>query len=350
MKKLYTLREASDYLGLTESTLRGWINETHLSVVMMGRTMYIDSESLEDLKCPTEGVIRLKRAIDSLKSKQVSELRRVRQNAFTETVFRKFLSECSDKCVMYGMFQTLLRLLNNSGEITDMEFRVLSSLLAGDSVAVVATRLKITEEEIKDICLNALDKARKTRKSLNELKDEFPRLMEPSDEKYMEVVPGVDKEELKRLFDIVSGRKQRNHTEQETPENDEFVGFVNDKDANEPVTLPIQIEDSDSEPEHEKLGSLLHTLSTPISECPGLSVRTRNVLKLNKYENGYLINGETATIGELVSLTRNDVWRMRHCGRKTVEELDRLITGFGLKWKEETPDSNRIIRKRRKSE
>ena len=46
MKKLYTLLEASDYLGLTESTLRGWINETHLSVVMMGRTMYILLEKL----------------------------------------------------------------------------------------------------------------------------------------------------------------------------------------------------------------------------------------------------------------------------------------------------------------
>lgn len=348
MKKLYTLREASDYLGLTETTLRGWINETHLSVVMMGRTMYIDSESLEDLKCPTEGVVRLKRAIDSLMNKQASELRRVRQQALTETVFRKFLSECSDKCVMYGMFQTLLRLLNNSGEITDREFRVLSSLLAGESMAVVATRYNILEDEIKEISLNALDKVRKTRKSLGELKEEFPRLMEPSDEKYMEVVPGVDKEELKRLFDIVSGRKQRNHMEQETPETDDSIGFVNDEDANEPVVLPIQPEDS--EPEHEKLGTLLHTLATHISECPGLSVRTRNVLKLNKYENGYLINGETATIGELVSLTRNDVWRMRHCGRKTVEELDRLITGFGLKWKEETPDSNRIIRKRRKCE
>lgn len=294
MKKLYTLREASDYLGLTESTLRGWINETHLSVVMMGRTMYIDSESLEDLKCPTEGVIRLKRAIDSLKSKQVSELRRVRQNAITETVFRKFLSECSDKCVMYGMFQTLLRLLNNSGEITDMEFRVLSSLLAGDSVAVVATRLKITEEEIKDICLNALDKTRKTRKSLNELKDG---------------------EAVKK---------------QESPEHSDVL------------TLSPEEEHAEA-PDKKKLETIL---STHISECPGLSVRTRNVLRFNKYENGYLTRGETATIGELVALRREDVWQMRNCGRKTVEELDNLIAGFGLRWKEKSPDKRRIIRKK----
>ena len=63
-------------------------------------------------------------------------------------------------------------------------------------------------------------------------------------------------------------------------------------------------------------------LSTRLADCE-LSVRALNCLK----------HAEIETLGDLVACKRTDLLKFRNFGKKSIEELDRLLISQGLSWK-----------------
>lgn len=47
--RLLTIREASEWLGLRESTLRKWVLEKRISYHKVGRSVRLSSDEVEDL-------------------------------------------------------------------------------------------------------------------------------------------------------------------------------------------------------------------------------------------------------------------------------------------------------------
>lgn len=91
--------------------------------------------------------------------------------------------------------------------------------------------------------------------------------------------------------------------------------------------LPEEPEEREASPVSEEL---LEKLRTPIAELE-LSVRAANCLREAKIQ----------TIGELVRKTSQELLKYRNFGKKSLAEIEELLTGMGLALGMETPEQEK---------
>lgn len=73
-------------------------------------------------------------------------------------------------------------------------------------------------------------------------------------------------------------------------------------------------------------------LTKKLVDC-NLSVRALNCLKdYKEYVYGKLVERPIITVGDLTRIHKTDLLKMRNCGKKTLREVDDLLTELGLEW------------------
>lgn len=73
-------------------------------------------------------------------------------------------------------------------------------------------------------------------------------------------------------------------------------------------------------------------LTKKLVDC-NLSVRALNCLRdYKEYVDGKLVERPIKTVGDLTRIHKTDLLKMRNCGKKTLREVDDLLTELGLEW------------------
>lgn len=112
--------------------------------------------------------------------------------------------------------------------------------------------------------------------------------------------------------------------------------------------LNKKIDDSiNLEKENEKVKLENKMLLSKLKECDGDDEAIYNgslnshLIKIAKFDlsvraHHYLSDMGIETLGQLTEMTREDIFKFRNIGKKTVEEIGQLLSQNGLSWKEKT--------------
>lgn len=262
--------EVAAMFGVTRQTIRNWIKKNLLQAIEMDGAQYIHIKSLKKV----ESALRDIAGIESNVSHYKESLDAVEER-YSESVQQ--LRDCCEgnQALKYNR-QTIVRFLPVFYDLikpdlttSDRGVKILSMLLEGCDIRSIAEHFGLTVARIQQIIENELHGIRKDTENYRMLKSQRDKLME----------------EVKILR--LNARS--------------FESLKYDAKIMENVKPSI--------------------LTKKLYEFD-LSVRALNCCKFGEIEN----------VADLVSRTKTDILKLRCMGRKTLIELDELVSSLGLEW------------------
>lgn len=279
------ISEAAKITGLERQTIRNWMDKGIVPFKVINGTYYVDSDTFEALAGDMRGTeaarMLLARERDAY-LRERDEYKSIRTEASCEYEKERRISYYANIGIRTGFFNTITDMMCASGILSDRERDILCGVLNGKSLESLST----TRERARLVAEKALRKSRNLTKVMDVRKKD---------------------EEIARLKE----------------ENSLLKKMVYRK-----VTADIEKDLSDKERSLLNMGAdLYRTLSMDFSY--NVSVRTQNILEHYRDENG---NRRIKNLGELCRLTEKDILQQRNAGKKTVEELTRILDANGLTW------------------
>ena len=296
MGKLISIIEASRRFGLTEQTLRNWIKEGHISFKSVGKSRYIDEDTINVLQDTVEDIKRQKARLERL----LEESREEVQNRFKEREEEKrrkrYLNLMVGAAMRSGFYEKMTHLMHAYGILNEREMTIIVDFLYGGTLESIGDKYGLTRERTRQIVEKAIRKSTELT-TIEEKLDEMKQMQ-------------LDIETLKKNNENLREQLRK------------FVEYV----------PPVQEEVE----ENERLCALL---STRLVDCD-LSVRALNCLKSGRTDRKFsfgkmsarVIVPECETIGDLCRLQKTDFLKIRNAGKKSLQELDKFLTDQGLSW------------------
>ena len=286
MGKLVSIVEAARRFGLTEQTMRNWIEKGYIDVKSVGKARYIDEDTINALQDTVEDVIRQQSKLERVRNVIRQEREQLERDREEENTRRRYTNFLVGEAFRNGFFGTMVRLLEKCEDLTSREAGVLIEYLNGATLEAIANKYMLTRERMRQIIEKAIRKTR-TLTSLEQRIDDIKFLK-------------ADNDALKAT--IVDLKKKLR-------EQEEMDYIVNLKDEEEKKKA-IMANDE-----------VCKVLVKKISDT-NLSVRAMVCLRTNDIE----------TIGDLCKYQKLDILKFRNLGRKTLTELEYFLESLGLHW------------------
>lgn len=140
---------------------------------------------------------------------------------------------------------------------------------------------------------------------------------------------------LNRLFPSLVGQEIKTRMERATGQADEgSLLFIFDGIKEEQIKKIQEVFPGSSETEVPTEIADKRILERRIQDIDSLSVRVKNRLlnKLHLGEDKYL---QIVTVADLISLRKQQLWRIHDFGKKSIEEVVKFVGAHGLKFQGE---------------
>ncbi len=270
MTDLMTIREAAEYFGAAEGTIRYWIEKGLLVKVVDGKgTKSISRKSAENLKAQYNDIAVQEQAITAYKQELQVERDSLKREIHETKAERGFTLQNID------FISELLTTISDSVpsySLTRREQEILQAIIKGKTYREIGTVLNLTSNRVQQIAKRSLREIAIACKYYHTLIQENDTLKEQI--KTLQTALNTANGKLKELF-----------IEETVIES-------------QPLFL-MRLENMD------------------------LSVRTLH----------YMQALEITTLGQLVAYKRSDLLKVRNFGKKSITELDELLEKHGLTWR-----------------
>lgn len=291
MGKLMKLSDAAERLGVDRQTIENWAARGVLHIKKDSKPHYVDSELIEQIADFGSDVAASLKALQTIKEDyehQAADIRKAKSEMMKEwndvNDIRRYKNFCVESSIRTDFFTSVLTLFVYSGDLSQREASILSSLLHGESMDDIAQRFGLIRESIRQIALKAIRKAN----TLSSIKERFMSL-----------------DEL-----------------QTTVQSQKIV--INDlrsklKIQEEQDALAKQLSDEAVRNKFIENDALCTLLSRRLIDCD-ITVRSLNCVKSIDIE----------TIGDLVKHSKLDLLKCRNFGKKSLTELSDFVDSLGL--------------------
>ena len=290
------ISDATKITGLDRQTIRNWMEKGIIPYKKINGTFYVDNRVFKRLSSEMNDVAGTKQRLDDLQREYLDEIasyREMRERNRFEHNTERLLSICVNSGVRTRFFDSMVSAMGQIGILKDKEVEVLSSLLNGDAFEEVAKRCDTSRERIRQIAEKAIHKS-------NDLSKLIERL-NTIDEKEDEIrALKMENEVLKKMV----YKQAIGVNEAEMSETERRLVRMGRKDLN--ALLSTKLVDEE------------------------LTVRALNCLCHYKNENNVTYRIET--LGELCRISKDDFFKQRSVGKKTLDEISEYLQKKGLEW------------------
>lgn len=283
MGKLISIVDTARRLGMTEQTMRNWIKNGIFNVKSIGKSKYIDEDTINALQDTIEDVEFSRKALERVRDGYYEERRRIHDDKDRDRVVRFLFTNGRTRFI-----EIVIRMLDVCGELKSREAAMLIEYLNGEYLEDIGYTYGCTRERVRQIVEKAIRKS---------------------------IVLTVFSEKLERLEDLEA-------------EN----GMLKARAASMERRL-LEYE-KPAEPVDK---SLCDTLSTKLSDCP-LSTRALNALHAGLWDNRFCFGKNDSryivppceTLGDVCRLSKQDILKLRNMGKRTVCEIEDFLEASGL--------------------
>lgn len=290
------ISDAVQLTGLNRQTIRNWIDKGVIPAKKINGTFYVDKRTFKRLHKDITDIESARQRLEAIRKEYAEETsiyRTMKEQARMDHDTDRILSICVNSGVRMHFFDTVLSMMSSCGVLTEREATILSSLLNGTAFEEVAEEFGVNRERIRQIAEKAIHKSR-----------DFAGLAERislMDEKDKEIQTLQD--ENKVLRDIIY-RHSIKVAETELSETERRLVTMGRHDLKRLLSRRFIDED--------------------------ISVRALNCLSSIIDNNGNRRRIET--VGELCRMTKDDFYKQRQVGRKTLDEMTEFLEKNGLEW------------------
>lgn len=271
MGKLINKVETASRLGVTRQTIENWISKGYISVKKIGKTCYIDEDTINALQDTVDDIKRQQKAIENIRK----ELHRDYMMRYDEKVENRYMHFMVCAAKNSGIFSTMVQLMSYCDCLNIREAAVLRAYLNGSTLEEISSEYGLTRERIRQIVEKSIRKSRDLRNI----------------EKKLREAEEISKKNIALKHEI--------------------------------TTLKERLGKNDVEKREDELSVLLSTKITDVN----FSVRVMNVLKAFRNKNGYV---DIETIGDICRINENDFLMQRNAGKKSLREITEFLESRGL--------------------
>lgn len=279
MTKWITRQEAADMLGRTTQTISNYIEKGLLAGKSVGRTTYVDKDSIQKFLTPLNEVGQLENKINYIQSELSKE--RDKLESTLEDVRRAngLIKAVGGITISRDLLISVCKMAENCQVITARERAIMVSVISERYVEGIVHTYGLTRSRIAQICAAGCRKISKMA--------DYPSLKDELSKKESEIVMrdniiAQQDEELERLRYLLNIKEQSG-------------------------------EDCDR--------SKVELLMTKVTDLP-FTVRTLNCLKA----------ADVSIVADLCRLHKMDLLKFRNFGKKSITELDDFMADNNLQW------------------
>lgn len=271
MKKFISRQEAADYLNVHPQTVSNWAERGLIKTRKIGRATMVDADTLTQYADDLKAINQCDENIRKYQSENlVLERELLDENRELRRQVGLLRDTRGETLLAKDLMWSMAKALGIDELVTCRMNDIIRAFINGDTINEIADRYDLTGERVRQIFVKACRILHRTQPTWH------------------------------NLFDDNSALRAENDTLRER------IQFLEEQHP--------ELKQPEPEPENAVLALKLVDL--------GLSVRALNCLKAAEIE----------TLGQLVSHEKYDLLKWRNFGKKSLTELDELITEKGLRW------------------
>lgn len=298
--KLLSTSQAASKVGVTSQTIRNWIDEGILKAKRVGNVFYVRASTIEALVSFDEedNLHAIRESLDKEKKtyiKEYEEYKALRNDMRFDKERARLSYIAINSGVRNNFFKTIVDILRITNNLKEREADVLIQALKGDSYSAIADNYGLTRERLRQL----IEKAMRKCSELTALEEIVNRL------------PEVEKENSYLKAEI---EKLKNFIAEGNPEVEKVV-------------------------KESELDRIVKILDKKIVDC-NLSIRAINGLLVGRVEYHYshdtkecgnkVVVPECKTVGDICRLRKDDLFKIRNFGKKSVSEIEDFLYSNNL--------------------
>lgn len=292
--RLISTTQAASMIGVTAQTIRNWIDCGHVKAKRVGNVFYVRAKTFENL-CSFGGEDDFRSIKESLEKEKKAylqerdEYRNMREDMRFEHERERYAHVAINSGITTNFFTTIVELLRINCNLGEREAEVLKRAIYGDSITYIAEKSGVTRERMRQI----IEKAMRKCNDLSVLESKIKRLSELEDENFSL------KLEINNLSRILTN-----------------------------------LTNNVSDVEESELDRMIRLFNTKVIDC-NFSVRVINGLLAGRVEihfsfdkdkrESVVIVPECKTVGDICRLKREDLFKIRNFGKKSVDEIEDFL-------------------------